>query len=168
MAKTLNTVWGCCTLQEGYDDDIKYTKCLKAYHLACVSVKALEINLKWICPNCASTIPKRGTIDNTPVRFNPNVTVRSYKRQALLSPPNNNEAHPLTHDDVRAIMNDVLKSHMADFTKEINRSLRGMLDAEMKTIKGDFKEIKKSMEFINGTFEMLQIDHKANQENIKS
>ncbi|CAG5054658.1 unnamed protein product [Parnassius apollo] len=64
-------------------------------------------------------------------------------------------------------MNDVLKSHMTDFTKEINRSLRGMLDAEMKTIKDEYKEIKESMEFINGTFEMLQIDHKANQEKIK-
>lgn len=164
MADAVNTEWGCCALQEGTDDDVKCIKCLKAYHLACVSIAASEINQNWICPTCICTIPKRGNNDNNPVRLNPNITVRSAKRLALSSPSKDEN---LTHDDVRAIMNDVLKTHLADFTKEINRSIRGILDEEMKSIREECKDIKESMEFMNGTFEMISKEHKAAQENIK-
>lgn len=166
MADAVSTVWGCCDLQEGNDDDVNCSKCFKAYHLACVSIETWGENQNWICSTCNCTVPKRTNNEITPARFNPNITVRSSKRQALSSPPNN-EANQLTQDDVRAIMNDVLKTHMSDFTKEINRSIRGILDAEMKTLKEEFRDIKESMDFMNGTFEMLKKEHKEAQENIK-
>jgi hypothetical protein len=168
MAEAFNNVWGCCALQEGSADDVNCTSCLKTYHLACISVADSVIKIQsWKCPNCVCSAPKRCSNDNTPVRFNPNITVRTSKRQALSSPPNNNMTQPITHDDVRAIMSDVLKSHMADFAKEINRSIRGILDVELKSIKDDFKDIKDSMNFMNETFETIQKEHKVTLVNVK-
>lgn len=62
---------------------------------------------------------------------------------------------------IRVIMNDVLTNHMSDFTREINCSLREILDAEMKSIKDLFKDFKESMDFMNNTFEALNKQHTA-------
>lgn len=79
-----NFVWGCCTTGDKNEKYLQCEVCMKAFHHDCLSLEASFEQSSWICPFCASTSSKRLNNDNTPVRFNPNVTVRSKKKRVTV------------------------------------------------------------------------------------
>jgi predicted flap endonuclease-1-like 5' DNA nuclease len=165
MPKENKIIWGCCAIVNDSDEQgIECIKCRKTYHLTCVAINSKQDD--WLCPTCTSTFPKNVNKDNTPVRVTPNVTFRSTKRQALSSPPDN-ETSLMTQDDVRNIMNDVLKSQLSSFVKELNTSVRETLDKELKSVKDEIKEMHNSMNFMNDKFEEVMEQQKRAQKTIK-
>ncbi|KAL4711255.1 hypothetical protein ACJJTC_019096 [Scirpophaga incertulas] len=80
--------WGCCEV--GLQDKIymQCTECLKAYHNGCIyasgnSNDTQPSKAKWLYPLCTD---KSGNNDNTPVRYNPNITVRPGRKPTPISP----------------------------------------------------------------------------------
>ncbi|CAG4976855.1 unnamed protein product [Parnassius apollo] len=101
-----NLVWGCCSIGLQDQHYMQYTECTKLYHLECLSIPSNEddpTTSTWLCPQCHGT-QKLGNNDNTPVRYNPNITVR--KRQALNSPPKASDERPITRDEMQEIIKD--------------------------------------------------------------
>ncbi|CAK1597246.1 unnamed protein product [Parnassius mnemosyne] len=153
-----NNDWGCCGDNPDTEEYIKCQKCSKKLHVACLSspsvIKPSELST-WECPLCTSLRPKTGHNDNTPVRFNPNVTVRASKRQALQSPP----IIGASADEVRGIMQEYCKS----ITSKID-SLTISISSEIKSVKEEMLEIRSSMDFMNSKYELLIKDHKETKQ----
>ncbi|CAH2090851.1 unnamed protein product [Euphydryas editha] len=137
MADKNKTLWGCCAMEHDNDDYINCTNCLKAYNLNCVTIVTEHENARYVLPLIA------------------------------LSSPPNNETGLVTREDVRSIMNDVLKDHMAYFVGEFNTTVRVLLGKELKTVKEEIKEMKDSMDFMSEKFDKIIKEHKEALENIK-
>ncbi|CAG5007399.1 unnamed protein product [Parnassius apollo] len=111
--------WGCCSL--GFEDNIYKlcNTCNKAYHLKCLTndvdnLKAIKHATDWIGPCCIRPLHATGNKDNTPVKCDPNITVRASKRQALSSPPEIEIEGPVTRTEVRNIMEEIIQKHISD------------------------------------------------------
>ncbi|CAG5021553.1 unnamed protein product [Parnassius apollo] len=146
IMSTDNNDWGCCGDNPDTEEYIKCQKCSKKFHVACLSspsiIKPSEFST-WECPLCTSLRPKTGHNDNTPVRFNPNVTVRASKRQALQSPP----IIGASADEVRGIMQEYWHiPRLRTISREIYQvqSIFNILkDIDESLEKSDVERIKK-------------------------
>lgn len=155
-----NMEWGCCGVNNSNDDFIECKVCGKAFHIACVTsseAKSCDEDSQWSCPMCSIKRPKGSNNDNTPVRFNPNITLRSSKRPALQSPPKSDSG--LTNDDVRSIVQDVMEKEMNALLSKLNTSLGAHLARELKCIKEEIKDMKDSMNFMNEKYEEVLKEH---------
>lgn len=138
------------------------SKCAKTYHYECLSMKDNQDDTTtstWICPLCLET-QKSGNNDNTPVRYNPNITIRPGKRQALNSPPNDK---PITRDDIQ----DIIQGVISDFHKSLRTTIEDLLGAKLKFIREEIKDVKDSMDFMNARYEDITKEHTQNTERMK-
>lgn len=97
-----------------------------------------------------------------------NVTTRTYKRQALGSPP-----HPtttaegmLSRDDIREIVEEVVKTELSVMLAKFSDSLKAMLNRELQPINSKIDAMDESMNFINSQYEDLLKEHTASKETI--
>ncbi|CAG4938733.1 unnamed protein product [Parnassius apollo] len=119
--------WGCCSL--GFEDNIYKlcNTCNKAYHLKCLNndvdnLKAIKHATDWIGPCCIRPLHATGNKDNTPVKCDPNITVRASKRQALSSPPEIEIEGPVTRTEVRNIMEEIIQKHISDLMVQMTKN----------------------------------------------
>lgn len=156
-------VWGCCGLPTA-DDYIQCKKCMKAFHLACLTSSSGSSDLvapPWICPACTNQLPKGGNGDEIPVGFSPNVTTRPTKRQALESPPGNG-SDLASKEDLRCVVREVVRGEIEGLAVKISNSLKLVLNSELKTVSAEIKDMKDSMNFMNTKFEeMLREQNEA-------
>lgn len=140
--------WGCC---DGVLDEGNYrncTICNKAFHLACLTNcdEGLIASKAWSCPDCSSKNPKLPRDDNTPVRYNSNVTTRGPKRQALNSPPKSpNSCKTLTTDDIRSVVEDVLQDQLSSMLTKINDSISTLMCEELCSVKQELRGVVDSV-----------------------
>ncbi|CAH2101902.1 unnamed protein product [Euphydryas editha] len=146
-------IWGCCENNNYSDDFLECVVCTKSYHLDCLSLST-DVNVRdsseWECPLCNTLRPKSSNNDNTPVRFNPNVTLRACKRQALQSPPST----ALLASDIR----NMFQEYTLKISSKID-SLSNSIGAELKTVKEEITDMRNSMDFMNSKFESLLREH---------
>lgn len=114
---------------------------------------------KWICPLCTDA-HKVGENDNTPVKYDPNVSVRPRKKPALNSPPGDK---PVTRDE----MEDIIQGFMVEVNKSIRKTIGDILSTELKSIRGELNEVKESMDFINDKFEAITQENSDSSMKIK-
>lgn len=164
--------WGCCSVGLQDQNYITCSKCAFAYHVECLSSSCDQekpTTSAWTCPLCLGTQSK-GNDDNmsTPVRYNPNITVRPGKRQALTSPPNEK---PVTRDE----MQDIIQGVMVQFHQTMRTTIEEILGAklkslkdEIKNVKDEIKDVKDSMDFMNTKYEAINREHADSSEKIKS
>lgn len=161
---SVNLEWGCCSAG---NDDVNYTecsKCKKAYHHLCLfagknkptSTKAPK---DWLCPRCRESTTKASKNDNTPIRTAQNVTLRPTKRPALSSPPNKQD-YPVTREEIREIMEEILLKHMDDFKKQFC--------GELLSVKEEMRSINKAMDHMSDQVEDMVKKYKENHELIKT
>lgn len=150
-------LWGCCDVGLQDNNYTQCAKCSKAFHYECLSVSSnvsdnKSTTLKWICPLCTQ---KCSNNDSTPVRYNPNITMRPGKRQALNSPPNISNDQPITKNEMQEIIENV----MMDMQKKFRDSIGDILTKELKPLKEEICEMKESMNFINHKYETIIQDN---------
>lgn len=157
---TTTPSWACCTNEdtENYEQFINCIRCNKSYHFHCLSIPEIpndsDIYRQWKCPGCMILISKTVTKDSTPMR---NIsTTRGNKRQALNSPP---ASTALTADDVRSIVQEVIKTEFATLLQQINNTIVSTINRELEPIKKDVDELKTSLTFHTKEFDEFQSDH---------
>ncbi|CAG5009833.1 unnamed protein product [Parnassius apollo] len=146
-----NLVWGCCSIGLQDQNYMICTECTKLYHLECLSIPNNEddpTTSTWLCSQCHGT-QKLGNNDNTPVRYNPNITVRPGKRQALNSPPKASDERPITRDEMQEIIKDVV----TQFQKTMRITISDILGTELKSLKEEIVDMKESMNFMNTKYD---------------
>lgn len=137
---------------------------MTAYHVACVypgktkSGSGTDKPKDWTCPKCREATPKAAKNDNTPVRQVQSIASRPTKRPALSSPPDKRDS-PVTRDEIRVIMDEVLQQHLSDFKKQIW--------TELDTVKDELKSVKEAMAFVNDKFEDIMKVHSDTQAQVK-
>ncbi|CAG4964117.1 unnamed protein product [Parnassius apollo] len=141
------------------------TECTKLYHLECLSIPSNEddpTTSTWLCPQCHGT-QKLGNNDNTLVRYNPNITVRPGKRQVLNSPLKASDERPITRDEMQEIIKDVV----TQFQKTMRITISDILGTELKSLKEEIVDMKKSMNFIYTKYESITKEHAEANDKIK-
>lgn len=160
--------WGCCadkdSLCEDIQDLINCIKCNKSFHFACLSISKVpadsEAYRKWKCSGCVTNTSKT---EGTPNR---NVsTTRGNKRPALSSPP---QATPVTTEEVRTIVQEVMKAEFASMLQQINNTILSIVNKELEPIKRDIKELATSLNFHTEEFEKFQSEHEALKNTMKN
>lgn len=161
--------WGCCN-NEFESADNKFMvcdTCKKSYHYACLSIKESPNKTgprkSWKCPTCLSSIPRMSRNDSTPIR-NVN-TSRGNKRQATEAP-----SPPMpecTKEDIRSIIQEIIKQECNNMLKQINTNIMCTINKELAPIREEMKEINKSINFINDTFEEIKREQNLAKENMK-
>lgn len=135
---------------------VKCSQCLKAYHHSCFTTilpgVPLPIDNNWVCPTCK---PKTGNADNTPIRSrqdpDANVTHRRKGTQAdVMEAP---EA-PVTSSEVSSIV----KNEISKLMRHLNQTLANYVNNELKAIKDNVDEIRRSMEFMNEKYEEIKLE----------
>lgn len=155
-----NIVLGCC--RGGMEDEsvICCTKCKKSYHYTCLPNfdDTIRDATNWTCAECSKKNLATPLTSNTPVRSNSNVTKRkNNKRQALNSPPATD--HTLTSDDIRTIVQDIIKKELTEQLSIFKSSFGAVLNVELQTVKDEIKEMKNSMQFMNQQYEDFRKQH---------
>lgn len=158
--------WGCCQLDDKNEKSLQCDGCKKSFHYSCLALNLSRELTSWTCPICTSMAPKEKNNDNTPVRFNPNTTARTTKRQALQSPPDTSAA-PVTESEVRTIVEDVMEDKMETFLTKITLNMRMMLNAELKSLREEIKDVRESVSFISHQYEEILREHKEDKQKIK-
>lgn len=165
--------WGCCGANLDSNDLMKCITCGKNYHMDCISTSSGTENIEvstWECPLCISQRPKNGSNDeNQPVRFNPNVTTRAPKRQALQSPPESPPASESVSASASAstVSASEIRSIMQEYCMNVSSridSLSSSLRSELKSVKDEISDMKCSMDFMNSKYELLLQEHKETKE----
>lgn len=96
--------------------------------------------------------------EDTPIR---NVsTTRGNKRLALNSPPQEKKS-VVTTEDVRTIIQEVLKTELSSMLREINKTILNVMNKELEPIKKDIRELTESLNFHTKEFEEYQTKHTA-------
>lgn len=166
--------WGCC---DGGLDGGKYRNCSiceNAFHLACLANYDEELfaSKAWSCPSCSNKNPKVPRDDNTPVRYNINVTTRAPKRQALNSPPKSpNSFNTLTTDDIRNVVQDVLQDQLSNMLTKINDSIALLMSEELRSVKQELKSAVDSVNAVKAQIGIVVTEHiavKLSIENLKT
>ncbi|CAG4997501.1 unnamed protein product [Parnassius apollo] len=153
---------GCCSNEsvEEVEQFINCTHCNKSYHFLCLSIPEIARNSeaydKWKCPACINSAPKTSKKDCTPIRTIP--STRGNKRPALNSPP---KASPVTSENVRTIVQEVIKKEFNDMLKLLNNSMIGVITEELEPIKNEMRDLKESMSFINKKIEEIKSEQLA-------
>lgn len=162
-----NMQWGCCTASNDDKNSVRCSKCKKAFHILCLNASKnkqsplpADFGEDWLCPRCYDLMaPKEVKSDNTPIRQSKNVTIRPSKRPALSSPPGKQDA-PITRDDMKEIMEEVLKNHIVD--------LKNQFINELATIKDEMKSVHKAMDYMSDQMEDVLKKCNNNSEQIKA
>ncbi|CAH1646776.1 unnamed protein product [Spodoptera littoralis] len=160
--------WGCCSneIEPSGSRYLKCDTCTKLYHYACLSIKESPkksgSRKSWKCPTCVSSTPRISRSDSTPIKSVS--TIRANKRQATeaLSPvlPEFNK------DDIRSIIQEIIKQELRDMLKQINLNITNTIYRELAPIKEEIQELKKSMDFINDSFEDIKKEQNQSRENM--
>ena len=149
--------WGCCTsVKKNGSEAITCMICNLKYHFGCVPdiPVASDERCKWICSSCNKLSLNPSTEDRTPAR---NVsTSRGNKRPALNSPPENKS---VTIDDVREIVQDVIKRELADMLQQLNNTIVSVINKELEPIRREVRELSVSLNFHTKQFEDFQSEH---------
>lgn len=161
---SLNLEWGCCSVSNDDDNYTKCSKCKKAYHHLCLFAgknkpTPTKVPKDWLCPRCRESTPKASKNDNTPIRTCQNVTLRPTKRPALSSPPSRQDS-PVTREEMREIMEEILLKHMEDFRKQFCD--------ELFSVKEEIRSINKAMDHMSDQVEDILKKYKENDELIKT
>lgn len=158
MASASNKTWGCCDNEGGEEHvhSVDCIKCKKLYHIACMSAYGFDqdsdIPSEWNCPACVSGVPKIIRKDSTPLR---NVTIsRGNKRPALSSPPK--PAATATTEDIRSIVQELLKQELTSALKEINTMMLKIVSNQLEPIKQDIRDVQNSMNFMSSRFDEME------------
>lgn len=162
MASTAQS-WGCCADINSSDinkEHINCIRCKKSFHFACQAIPEIsadsEAYRKWKCSSCISLIPSASKNEVTPNR---NVsTTRGNKRLALNSPP---QSTPVTTEEVRAIVQEVMKTEFASMLQQINSTILNIVNKELEPIKHDIRELSTSLDFHTEEFEEYQSEQKG-------
>ncbi|CAG4982136.1 unnamed protein product [Colias eurytheme] len=158
--------WGCCSLIDINEEYIHCIKCKKSFHCKCMNLDSTTCEpTAWICPICVSQTPKTKNNDNTPVRFNPNITVRGNKRQALQSPPGTSTT--MAEDSVRAIIQEVIGNQFDTLIGKFTAAMKDILNSELKSMREEIKDIRDSVSFMSLQYEDILKDRKEDQAIIK-
>ncbi|XP_045453478.1 uncharacterized protein LOC123662719 [Melitaea cinxia] len=161
-----NLAWGCCTTGDQNEKYLQCGVCMKAFHHDCLSLEASFEKSSWICPFCALTPSKRLNNDNTPVRFNTNVTVRSNKRQALQSPPGS-ESSALTEKGIRAIINEAIDAQSNTLLEKITSTMRGLLNKEINSVRTEIEQLKDSVIHMSAQYDDILKEHSEAKQRIR-
>ena len=102
--------------------------------------------------------------ENTPLRNVSNA--RGNKRQALGSPPQAT-TDVLSRNDVREIIEEVMKTELSLMLSKFNDNMNNILNRELKPIKEKIASMDDSMKFMNSQYEDLLKEHAASKEAIK-
>lgn len=158
MAAAAKKTWGCCAnvVMEEHDHSMDCISCKQSYHTACVSASGFDqdsdVPSDWKCPACVSGVRKNARNDSTPLRT---VTgARSNKRPALNSPPE--PAGPITTDDVRSIVQELLKKELTSALREINTMMINIVSNQLEPIKQDIRDVQDSMNFMSSRFDEME------------
>lgn len=93
--------------------------------------------------------------DSTPER---NVSVsRGNKRPALNSPPE--PAPAVTGEEVRSIVQEVIKAEFATMLKQINTTIINIVNSELAPIRADLEEFRVSLDFHTGQFDEFRSEY---------
>ena len=159
--------WGCCSINDKNEKFLQCDLCKKAFHYKCLNLDYTSKKTAWTCPICDSKTPKTKNNDNTPVRFNPNITVRSKKRPALESPPGATIAS-ITEDSVRTIIKEEMNRQADTLIEKITLSMKNMLSNELKSMREEIKDIRDSVSFISLQYEDIVKESKKDKEIIRN
>ncbi|XP_047032296.1 uncharacterized protein LOC124641458 [Helicoverpa zea] len=94
-------------------------------------------------------------------------TTRGNKRQALSSPPQVATEEKLSRDNVRQIIQEVMKTELSQMLLKINESTNNILNRELQPIHEKIAVMTDSMTFMNSQYEDLLKEHAASKEIIK-
>lgn len=100
----------------------------------------------------------KATTENTPMRCavaTKNVTSRSKKRQALSSPPTT-DSGPITRDDIRDIVTEILRADRTAMLAELRNTITTSISSELKTIREEIQDVKDSMAYISKDYDDLK------------
>lgn len=148
----------CCSeviLEEG--SAVKCVQCKKPYHYSCFSTVFADAlqqaeRQNWLCPMCK---PRSGNSDHTPIRnkqvHDLNVTHR--RKGTQIDRAAVDEA-PVTSSEVSSI----IKNEISGLMRHLNQTLANYVNKELKVIKDNIDEIKKSMEFMNEKYEEMKTE----------
>lgn len=170
--------WGCCLAESCPSelDSSNYLQCItcgKAFHFECMSLNANGASVsstepnKWKCSSCFNSDKKYPKKDDTPIRSNPNVTVRSCKRQALQSPSPPNRAStqpPVTKREIRTIVEEVTDKRSEILLRQLTQSLRSILTSELKVMKDEISGLKDSFNFMSTKYDEIVAENKEIKE----
>ncbi|CAK1588960.1 unnamed protein product [Parnassius mnemosyne] len=167
----LTLSWGCCSLDGESKQFKKCNTCVKAFHLECLGTcqsRAGDATGCWICPTCINSNTKTINKDNTPVRFNPNVTIRTQKRQTSNSPPEavDSEA-PITRSDLRAIVEDITERKFETLLVQLTNTLRSIMTSELGTMRNEIKDLRESITFVSDQYEEMIKENKKTSETVR-
>uniref|UniRef100_A0A2A4IZ89 FP protein C-terminal domain-containing protein n=1 Tax=Heliothis virescens TaxID=7102 RepID=A0A2A4IZ89_HELVI len=97
-----------------------------------------------------------------------NVTTRANKRQALGSPPlaTTTTEGLLSRDDIREIVQEVVKAELSVMMAKLSDSLKSMLNMELQPVNAKIDEMDKSMKFISNQYEDLLKEHTKSKETL--
>uniref|UniRef100_A0A2A4JBL7 FP protein C-terminal domain-containing protein n=1 Tax=Heliothis virescens TaxID=7102 RepID=A0A2A4JBL7_HELVI len=145
------------------------------YHQTCLSTKypLLSLNTdnlpqKWTCYQCSEDTSKSdsGNAQSpTPKRFNPNVTVRGSKRQALQSPPQILTSNDSV-DNIRTIIEELIDIKFDNLLEKLNASLSDTIcqqlrsvQTEIKNVREEVLQVKKSVDFVTSQYDDFIKEH---------
>lgn len=74
---------------------------------------------------------------------------------------------PVTHQDVRDIVTDIVQTQMNIFMSELNENISKTIHSELSLLKEEMDNVKKSMDFINEKFEEARRDHKLMRNDVQ-
>lgn len=159
----LDLNWGCCSVSNEDDNYTLCPKCKKAYHHLCLFAgknkpKLTKVDKDWLCPRCRESTPKASKNDNTPFRSAQNITLRPTKKPTLSQPSKNDS--PVTREEMREIMEEILLKHMEDFKKQFC--------GELLSVKEEIRSINKAMDYMGDQVEDMLKKYKENNELIKN
>ncbi|KAL0895374.1 hypothetical protein ABMA27_011507 [Loxostege sticticalis] len=148
---------GCCSeviLEEG--SAVKCSQCKKLYHHSCFKTilagaqQQIE-QQNWLCPTCK---PRTSNADHTPLRNKQvqdmNITHR--KKETQIGVILKDEGTPVTSAEVSRIV----KNEIDGLMRHLNQTLATYVNKELKVIKENIDEIRKSMEFMNEKYEEMK------------
>lgn len=163
---TLPPKWGCCALEHIDKSFIRCKVCKNAFHHECLGLESTCDLTSWSCSQCTIKPSEAINIDITPVRFNPNITMRTNKRQALQSPPNP-ATIPLTEESVRAIVENVMELKMNSLLEKITLTMTNLLNRELTEIREEVAGLRGSVEFLSNQYDDMLKERRQGEEKIK-
>lgn len=163
--------WGCCGAETDDDEYVVCAVCNSAFHLACLSynntdITSLQSTSTWTCPSCDRDKPKQRSSKNPPMRPNSFVTTRPIKRTALNSPPGV-AVEPISKDDVRDIVQEVVKKEISGLMSLIGDNIKNVISNELAPFKKEMQDMQASMTFMSNQYEDLISHQKTSNEAMK-
>lgn len=159
-------IWGCCD-QNSKDTKKDYLKCAickKAFHYDCSDIFQESDYIKpkdWLCSLCEDITTKKGNNDSKPQNR------RSTKRQAISSPIEEPSNTPITRQDLRSIVDEIVQNQTKNIVMQVKKNMSETLNSELKTIKNEIKDVKASMDFLSSKYEDIIKEHKVSSEVVK-